>query len=497
MKNPFDKLYGSDLLKKPIFIAALFLMMLVLAYVVGKGGMVIGLGILMMPILIAYVYLIFMVPRAGLIGIYILNFTVLGLLRYVKGVPLGLSVDAHFMLIYLSLFFISFFRIIPWANAKNDLVLLAAIWFGYSLFQLVNPEAVSRVAWFYAMRGVSLYMLFIIPLIFIVFNKRTDLELLFKIWAVLSILGTLKGIQQKVLGPDPWEQAWLDGGGSLTHILFGKLRVFSFYSDAGQFGASQGHTGVAFLILALNQKKSKLLRIFYAFAGIMGVYGMMISGTRGAIAVPIMGFALYILLKKNMKVLILGALMGISVFVFFKYTTIGSSNYTINRMRTAFDPNDASLQVRLENQRKLKSYMASRPFGGGIGSAGNWGQRFTPNTFLANTPTDSWFVAVWAEQGIVGLVLHLFILFYIVIKSSYIIMFKIRDDWIKAQMSALVCGMFGIMVASYGNGILGQMPTGLLMYSSMAFLFLSKQFDKEAIEEKEAIEAEKKLEINN
>ena len=165
-------------------------------------------------------------------------------------------------------------------------------------------------------------------------------------------------------------------------------------------------------------------------------------------------------------------------------------------MRTAFDPNDKSLLVRLENQRKLKAYMATRPFGGGIGSAGNWGQRFTPNTFLANTPTDSWYVMIWAEQGIVGLILHLFILFYIVIKSSFIIMFKIRNDWIRSQMSALVCGMFGIMVASYGNGILGQMPTGILIYSSMGFLFLARKFDAETINENDKLlpaEADKKI----
>lgn len=485
MGNDFHSIYGSDLLKRPIFIVFFISVMALLAYLTAQKGMAVGIGILFMPFALAYIYMIFLMPRTGLIGMYILNFIILGSMRYIKGVPLGLVIDAHFVLIYLSLFFISFFRKIPWGNAKNDVVLLAAIWFGYTLFQLVNPEAVSRVAWFYAMRGVSLYMLFAVPIIFIIFNKRTDLNLLLKIWATLSLLATLKGIQQKIIGPDPWEQAWLDGGGELTHILFGKLRIFSFFSDAGQFGAAQGHAGVVFGILALNQKKSFHLKLLYALVAILGFYGMMISGTRGAIAVPFMGFALYVLLRKNIKVLIMGAIFGIAVFGFFKFTTIGNSNYTINRMRTAFDPNDASLQVRLENQRKLKAYMATRPFGGGIGSAGNWGQRFSPNTFLANTPTDSWYVAIWAEQGIVGLALHLFILFYIVIKSSYIIMFKIRDDWVRAQMSALVCGMFGIMVASYGNGILGQMPTGILIYSSIGFLFLARKFDNETMEENE------------
>ena len=35
------------------------------------------------------------------------------------------------------------------------------------------------------------------------------------------------------------------------------------------------------------------------------------------------------------------------------------------------------------------------------------------------------------------------------------------------------------MVASYGNGVLGQMPTGIIIYMSMAFLFMAEKFDKE------------------
>ncbi|WP_282014861.1 O-antigen ligase family protein [Marinifilum flexuosum] len=484
MNNDFTIARGSDILRKPIWFLGLLLVMLALAYMIAQGGIVAGVGIIMIPAVLTTVSFIFKIPRVGLIVIYLLNYIILGLSRYVKGIPFGLSIDGILIMIYLALFFKSFFEKVPWKNAKNDLVVLAVVWYGYALFQLVNPEAVSRVAWFYAMRGVAFYMLLIIPIIFIVFNKRKDLDVFLKMWAVLALLGTLKGMMQKYIGVDPWEKAWLDGGGDLTHILFGKLRVFSFFSDAGQFGASQGHAGVVFGILALNRKKWDKIKILYGLVAVLGLYGMMISGTRGAIAVPIMGFALYTFLRKNVRIMILGALMGLSVLIFFKYTTIGSGNYTINRMRTAFDPNDKSLQVRLENQRKLKTYMASRPFGGGIGSAGNWGQRFTPNTFLANTPTDSWYVMIWAEQGIIGLTLHLFILFYVLGKSSYLIMFKLRDDWLKAKMMALASGMFGIMVASYGNGVLGQMPTGLLMYTSMAFLFLAPKLDKAIADEK-------------
>lgn len=478
--NLYNKTYGTDLLKKPFPLFVLLCVLLFCGYVTAKMGLVAGMGVIVLPMVLSFITLIFLKPKVGLIAVFVLNFLALGLARYVTA-PWGLSIDGVLILVYLSLFFQSFHRHIPWKNARSQVTTLALIWFGYALFQLVNPEAVSRVAWFYAMRGVAFYMILVIPLVFILFNKQEDLFLFLMIWGVLSLLGTFKGIMQNTLGVDSFEQRWLDQGGAVTHILFGKLRVFSFYSDAGQFGASQGQAGVVFSILGLNLKGNLKLKIFYFFVAVMGIYGMMISGTRGAIAVPVMGFALYVVLRKNIKVMILGAILGLSVFVFFKYTLIANGNSTIRRMRTAFDPNDASLLVRLENQRKLKSYMASRPFGGGIGSAGNWGQRFSPNTFLANTPTDSWYVAIWAEQGVVGLLLHLTILFIIVGKSSYNIMFKIRDDWVKAQMMAITCGMIGIMAASYGNGVLGQLPTGLLIYSGMAFMYLGLKLDDDAL----------------
>lgn len=464
-----------------MILVSFIIAMIILGFLIVQNGLVGAVGILFLPFLVTYIYLVFLNPRFGFIGLLVVNYFILGLSRYIPGIPLGLTIDAHLVLIYLALFFKSFFHQVPWQRAKNDLTLLAAIWFGYALFQLVNPEAASRIAWFYAMRGVALYMLLTVPLTFIIFNKKRDLDLFFKILAVLSLLGTLKGIIQKFIGPDPWEQAWLNGGGNVTHVLHGKLRVFSFFTDAGQFGAVQGYAAVIFIILAINQKKSFKLKLFYGVTGLLALYGMMISGTRGALAIPFMGAALYIVLQKNLKVILTGALLGIAVFVFFKYTYIGQGNYTISRMRSAFNPEDASLQVRIENQRKLKSYLASRPLGGGIGSAGNWGLRFSPHTFLAQTPTDSWYVMIWAEQGIIGLALHLLILFYILTKSAYRIAFKLKDPWVKAQMSALVCGYWGIMVASYGNGVLGQMPTGIIIYTSMGFLFMAQKIDNQAI----------------
>lgn len=481
--NQFETKTGADKLRRPEFIGFILLCTVFVGYLIAKWGIP-GISLMLVPVLLFGLAMLFASPRLGYYLLFVLNFTALGIYRYIDNIPWGMTVDFSLLLTYLALFFKSFHHQVPWGNAKNDLTLVAAIWYGYSLLELVNPEAGSRIAWFYTMRGVSLHMLLTIPLIFILFSRPRDLKIFLVLWGSFSLLGSLKGIQQKVFGVDPFEQLWLDNGGAAQHMIWGQLRIFSFYSDAGQFGAAQGHAGIVFAILALAEKKLRL-KLFYAIVSVMGLYGMMISGTRGAIAVPIMGLALFIILRKDKRVMIAGAAILIAVFIFFKFTYIGESNYTIQRMRSAFDVNDPSLKTRLDNQARLKDYLASRPFGGGIGATGGTGQKYNPGSFLSTVPTDSWYVLIWMEQGIVGLILHLLILFYILGKTSYIVLFRLKSSEVKYTTIALASGMFGIMVASYGNAVLGQMPTGIILYSGMVFMFLAPKHDQEAMKKLE------------
>ena len=476
--NPFEIETGAGRIANKKVLLSVFSIATLVAVIIVKMGFMGVFLFLGLFVAIGIVYGIFDRPKRGVLLLVVLGFFVTGLARYVKA-PWGLTMDALLVLIYVALFFKGFAERIKWSKAKSSLTLLVSIWMGYIFFQIGNPEAESVQAWFYAMRGVALYQFLSIPLLFLLFNKEKDLDTFFIIWGVLSLLGTLKGFQQFHFGVDPFEQRWLNEGGAQTHVLFGKLRVFSFYSDAGQFGAAQAQSGVVFGILALFKKSNLKLKAFFILVAMTGFFGMIISGTRGAIAVPALGGITFLILKKNLKVLALGGFMGIAIFVFFAYTNIGQGNAEIRRMRTAFDPNDASLQVRLNNQNKLKSYMAVRPFGGGVGATGNWGQRFTPHTFLANTATDSWYVMIWADTGVVGLVYYLFMLFFILITGGYNVMFRIKDEKLRGQITALTCGMAGIMLASYGNGVFGQMPTGMIMYVSMVFMFLAPKIDQQ------------------
>jgi len=475
--NPFYKLTGSDKVNLPQAQLALLISIVVIGYIIAISGFAGIAGFLVLPLVIIFMINIFRKPEICFFAAIIANFIALGLSRYIFGAPFGIAVDVLLVLTYIAIFFKYFYSKVDWSKANNDLTIAASIWFGFTVLELFNPLAISVSLWFYYMRGVGLYMLLTVVLVFVLLNKYKYLMIFLYLWCILESLGSIKAMIQVYIGLDPFEQYWLDTVGSSTHLLFGELRAFSFFSDAGQFGASQAHTAMVAIIIALTTKKMRE-RVFFLIAAFLCFWGMFISGTRGIWGVLFGSSALFLLLNRNFKAFVIGLILASSIFVFFRYTYIANSYYFIRRMRTAFDPTNPSLVARLENQARLRPYLAIRPFGGGIGHAGVKARAVTPNTFLASIATDSWFVQIWAEEGIVGLVLHLTIVFYILIKGSYMII-HIRDPELRYKMIALIAGIAGILASSYGNGVYGQMPTGLLVYTSMAFIFLSQQFDQE------------------
>ncbi len=470
---------GAAKLEHPVAIAGMIILAVVFSFIIGKGGLLVVIALIGVLFGLVFLNRLFNHPALGLATLLVFAFVAIGATRYIRGVPLGLGVDGLLVITFIALFFKNFYKKINFDQANRDITYLMLFWFAYAILEFFNPLALSRTAWFYAMRGMSLYPILVVPLALMLFKRLRYLNFFLYVWGVFTILGTLKGVQQNYIGLDGGEQFWLDTVGAVTHVINGQLRVFSFFSDAGQFGAAQGAAGIVGILVAVSLK-SRGPKLFFYIVGFMGFWGMMLSGTRGAIIVPLLGGLVYLILRKNIRILIIGGIVMSFVYVFFAYTYIGDSNYQIARMRTAFRPEqDASYQVRLENRAILKTYLADKPFGGGIGSAGNWGLRFSPEGFLANVATDSWYVQVWAEQGIVGLFIHLFILSYIILKGFFIVMVRMKNVEIAGILGALIAGYAGVMGASYGNGVLGQMPTGALVYFSWAFIFMGQQLDRE------------------
>lgn len=408
--------------------------------------------------------------RTALLYILIVFCFTFGILsREIGGLPYGILIEVLLLITWIVVIIT-----VPkdhWRSANRDIVYLLIFWFIYSVIQVINPGASPR-GWLQEIRSTALYPFLMVPLGFLIFRENKHLDSFLVLIIVLSTLASLNGIKQLYIGPSKGEQLFLDSGGSVTHVLWGRLRVFSFYSDAGQFGASQAQIGIMTLILSLSDIKLWKRVLLISCSGLM-IYGMLISGTRGALFAIIVGGFVAVLLSKKFKVLILGGILALSFLFVLKFTYLGNSNYQIYRLRSALDPNDPSLNVRFINQRKLREYMSSHPFGGGLGVIGANGTKYNQDKYLSTVQPDSYFVKVWAMYGIVGLTIWLGIMMYIMGKSFGII-WKLEDGNLKIKMIALASGYAGVLFCSYGNEVINTMPSSIVVYLSWVFLYNSR-----------------------
>lgn len=331
-----------------------FALALFLGIAFAKGGMAAVILAVISALGMIYLILAFKFPKIPLKTSFILSFFAIGLTRYIGG-PFGLTIDILLVVTWLSLI-INRWNKMDFSNARALINILPIIWFAYIVLEIFNPQTLSIEAWFYAMRAIALYMFLIFPLCFLLFNSKSDLKWMIKVWLFISVLAALKGITQKLGYLDQFDKAWLNqGDNARTHILFGQLRVFSFYSDAGQFGAAMAHAAL-FSIIMINEPNKFLTKLLYLSLAILFFYAYLISGTRGAFAVIGAGILAYLVLSKNFKVLILGSVLIGTAYYILAFTSIGQNNYDIRRLRTAFvqGSDEASFQVRLQNQKNLR-----------------------------------------------------------------------------------------------------------------------------------------------
>jgi len=456
-------------------LAGASLLAIVLGLVIAKGGLLAGLGLLGLPVGIFLFGWLMRHPHAGLHGSILTGFFSVGLTRYVNA-PWGMAMDAFLVLGWLAFLFRQF-RKTDWSPLRHSAMILALMWFLLVVLELGNPDSNGALSWLYAMRAAGLYQLLAFGLTFLLYRERIYLDTFLRWMVVLSVFGTCWGLRQLIFGVDAAEYRWLYvDGNAITHVLAGKLRVFSFYSDAGQFGASQAMVALVCGIILSEGVVKGGEKWLYIAGFVLTFLGFAISGTRGALAVPVVGALAYLIISRNFKILSIGLLVMGLAFYLLKFTFAFQNVDQVRRLRTVLNPNEPSLLVRLNNQKIFAQYLDTRPFGGGIGAAGYWGHRFNPNSLLANTATDSYYVKVWAETGIVGICLHLFLFGFLVGKGGLIV-WHLRDPVLRAKIAALYCGMLGVFVANYGNQVYSQMPTAILLGIAIPLIFISPNWD--------------------
>lgn len=422
-------------------------------------------------ILVIYLIFLFKNPKLGLVTVISYSF-LSGLIgREIIGVPSG-TYEALLVMIWIAATFA--YKSKDWLLIKNDFCALILIWFVISFIEVVNPAGASIEGWMAEIRTLALYPLLIIPLGFLIIKTNKDLNYILTLFLGLAVFACLNGIKQQHLGLSVSEQAYLDE--NPTHVIWGKLRVFSFY-DAAQFGSSQAQFAIVSIVLAFGNFKV-WKRIILLIISCLFLYGMLISGTRGAIIVIVVGAFSAIVLTKNYKILLIGSFFMLLLLGGLKYTHIGSGNYEIYRLRSSLNPEDASLNVRYSNQQKFREYLKTRPFGGGLGVTGFFGHKFNSDKYLSTIEPDSFWVKVWAMYGIVGFVFWFCMYMYIIGKGCGIV-WAIKNDKLRFKLIALLAGATGVFFCSYGNEIINIMPSLLVVSLSLVMVYQGPKLDRE------------------
>ena len=367
---------------------------------------------------------------------------------------------------------------IQWKRIINPISLGTLIWLIYTFLEVLNPT--SKFEAWVSTRQLIYGSFAIVIITSIIFTKKEHVFILINILSVFTLIATIKAILQKYVGFDPYETRWLyEEGGAKTHIIYTGTRYFSIFTDASNFGSNMGFATFVYGILPFYTKKIGY-KIYYILIAALAGYCMFISGTRGAIVVPLAGLAYFCILSKSFKGLFFSFILLVTLFFFFAFTTLGESNNYIRRMRTAFNPTeDASFNVRIDNQKLIAEYMANKPFGEGLGLGGTEAQRFG-HTYINTIPVDSWYIKLWVETGIIGLMLYIIVILTSLIWGSYILMFKIQDPFLRGTLATLGSGCFGLMVSAYGNSFFGQYPTHYMVFIILAIIGISHYLDKQS-----------------
>jgi len=227
-------------------------------------------------------------------------------------------------------------------------------------------------------------------------------------------------------------------------------------------------------MLFSHLKRSK--KVILAIMTVIFLQAMLFSGTRGAYVLVPAGVFLLVVLKLNKRMLIFSIAAAAFMAVLI---LMPSSSPSIRRFQSAFRPSeDASFNVRKENQKRIQPFIQSHPFGGGLGATGVWGTRFSPHSFLAKFPPDSGYVRVAVEAGSIGLLL-ICTLMVVILITGINSFFSIKDPELRSYCLAMSVIIFAYAVGNYPQEAIVQFPSNIYFYLFAAMITVTKRLDNE------------------
>jgi O-antigen ligase len=339
-------------------------------------------------------------------------------------------------------------------NAKNPLLIPIFIFFGSALISLINAQNIQR--------GIItlLFTIFTIAISIVIPNiikSKNNLEKVIKIILISSVIVSLFGIYQfigDVVGL-PEELTGLRE--HYTKKVFGFPRVHSVSTEPLYFANYLLIPISILLAFVLSKKKIKLPFSIIATIFILALttLSLILTLSRGgylALAFLFFLFGIFfirsVLTLKNVIIISTILITAIvSAYGFLLFTDREKNIEIFLKQATTYTAG-AGVEERFDTYDQSISMIKEYPvIGGGIGNFGSYVAR-NPNM----QPKDGWaivnneFLEIWAEQGIIGLLIFLSLIFIIIIRSIKALGRKNIDPYLKTILIGLLFAFLAILV---------------------------------------------------
>lgn len=398
----------------------------------------------------------------------------LGLAYKYTNAPIGTAMDGLLVLMLVSLLA----RLIKekdFSFAKSPISIFISAWIYYNLLQVINPWAGSRIAWVYTVRTVAL-MLALYFIACYAFNSYKKILTTIKVILALCFISALYSLKQEFIGFTNAEMTWLHADEERFMLIFqwGRLRVFSFFSDPTTFGILMGYMSVFTFLMATGPFKL-WQRGLLVMAGTCMLLGMAYAGSRTPFVMIPLGVVFYLVMTMKKETIIGCAILFFVGGVFVMKST---SSAVVWRIQSAFKGESSdTMDVRMKNQALVQPYIQSHPIGSGLGSTGYWGKRFTPSSWLASFAHDSLYVRLAVETGWIGLLIYMGLLFTSMRTAIYYY-FRVKSPTIKLLYLCFAMNLFLLSVACYPQEAITLLPTSVIFYVTLAMIVRLKDFDE-------------------
>lgn len=452
----------------------LFLLFLLAIYEFVTAGFSTFAIVCVLPLVILYIYVAFTWRMFTFWTLIIVNYF-LQMKDVHVPVPMSL-VDEVLELILLAVAVIDVKNDPHFERAGNLMLLGLVVWFGFCVIEVFNDSCalgINVTAWFEGTRLLAIQLLWIFLVFTIYIASPKTLITYLKIWALLSLFSAFWVWKQINLGFTTAESIWMETRGRTTHIINAGtlIRYFSTFSDAANYGCNAAASATAFIIIGITTKLKKD-KIFFLIIAALVIWGMFQSGTRTAIVTLAAGLMTYVFLSKSVKIAVPFTIL-LTIFAFLLvFTNIGQGNQQIRRMRSAFNKDDASANVRDINKEAIRKYMKDAPWGIGMG--------MSPENIPANNkfrklsaiPPDSEYVFIWVHTGPIGMTVFLISMAIMLAGACRIVLFKLKNKTLIGIGGGL-CGAFvSIQLGGYANQVLYQYPNGLTFFGGLAIVYI-------------------------